>query len=938
MHRAYTSTIVVVILLVATTSFTVAIDSDSATNSAAHTAKRLANPCFACTHLLRSVTTAASRPGRSRDQIILQTQTICQQENLSAQLRLECTVYNDVGNWLTNAGVLGASPVQLKGIHDNPLPACQSVSLCSGMAINTTTLGIAESQPSTPVADGAAIVRFRLKPKWRDMRRPSAEWIAFVKDFITSAAKLLEISPQLLSVHMGANDKDTELLVSRQPGPPYPRALSVQFRNKLQLGSNAPVPQLLRDCIDQSVRLQAYSSVINPTVDSSKNTTAPTKPNNMTTINATSCGVIYNQVRENCGEAFQCTDKCESTFGMYMNNCLRVTKTPEVFAAITKQYKSFFTMCKKCPVTRGQQVQKQCFPHNETLASPPAVCGVACSELYRPYFNECLSGASQTRTATQFYEACNRCTAARHNSVLKTCGGSNSQQTPLAGGANYSYPALCKKECATEFLPLFDQCYEGHNLPHGSKTFRSLCRVTMDGGIAFRFRLNAPVTSVANKVAFKGELVTALASMLSVPQPRVAITLLTPGAPLSNGTAAKYMYVDGMLRVSAQETDPASRTLVAELARLISHPHSKLYRADALKKANPGFGVRLLVAGSHNYDDLHPLPTSMQVASEELKRQQSVAPGSVAVKLWSRIVKYHQHLANSSVTQLQINFDRASIEWLTARVNNAPEHTVQFLKWNMRLHQELLHHATKPRIEFLQSIVTYMNGTSHNAPAPVRYRDYSNIMVQWVSYSNGSTLKQDLARAQHQYFADLVDKKSVETLHVDNATVILLQHKVLKAKAAVIAADTAVLEYFRHKQAGAGIAVINAAEANVEYLKAVMSDSPSLYIALKKALVTYMNVKRDNGSPGAQLQAKLDVGEANKKWLASLSVKDVAHVTDPQDIVSGGSVVQTVTAKQLYTSAHTKSAQDLWSKTSSLILGDAFHQHAIPEPKPSPAA
>jgi len=372
--------------------------------------------------------------------------------------------------------------------------------------------------------------------------------------------------------------------------------------------------------------------------------------------------------------------------------------------------------------------------------------------------------------------------------------------------------------------------------------FRQNCQVAADGGIGVRVKLRTDISKIENTVEYKKLFISNLATLLRIPVDRMEITLITPLQAADPSVAAREggaILIDFIFKNTDNYTEANPRTLVSNLRSLINSPASALYATPQLSSVDSSFGIKTLLAGTHDADS-NRTPSPLEIAKAELRKaieQQELAD---VINLLRSIVRLRELAAKGNLSQLyEYKAQKRETEYLAAIVRKESPNAIKSLGAMVEYAQSVA--AGVPVAKQLTKLARahYMADIARDATTEEKQRE--NAILRWrqaqeygVSVPTLNTLE-----SIAQYFKDLADKKPKETLDVDKARINLMKMLEKSADKANVTFAESVLEYMRSVERHSAPEVLKAREAKVEYQQAIAQRQPQWAVMEKLAVLNY---------------------------------------------------------------------------------------------------
>eukprot|EP01006_Ploeotia_vitrea_P048948 TRINITY_DN67290_c5_g2_i1.p1 TRINITY_DN67290_c5_g2~~TRINITY_DN67290_c5_g2_i1.p1 ORF type:complete len:1313 (+),score=817.69 TRINITY_DN67290_c5_g2_i1:39-3977(+) len=841
------------------------------------------SPCASCRFVVFHLAKEAIELKLTEEDIIIHAQTYCQQESLAQPLRLQCNVYEDVAEWLRKGGMLpdlaaAGKPVDYEQFANAPERFCERVALCGDRPKDDPH----PAQPTPVGPPGAVIMRMKLKSNVTSISRSSAQWSEFVKVFLGDVADALNIPAARLQLHMHADDELTEVVIRRddgsdshpQPGvvrttSETPEQLAHRFKVMVASGKLPKHPWRILSHVDPSFKVQTVPLRIPPSVPIVKRGVHHAKPVR------TDCERMLAHSQAECGENFRCTTKCHDAFRDYFGKCMASGLTEDDRDRIEQQFKEYFVRCEKCTDDRAALVKHKCGLEKGNLGMPQA-CSVACSDVFLPYYRECLAFQEEAMTpheqaATQaFHRLCSKCTPTRVEAVHQVCSyRSWHPESP--------YPESCTHKCAKDYVPLYDSCFdaeEAADRPKGATAFRDKCHTALSGGLGVRFKLNADIAQVPDMVQFKEDIRADCARALNVDIKRVEVTAVHAGS----------IVVDVILLATQKPSEVSPETIVHEIREQLANPVSPIYKkTTVLSHTDPNFGAHTLIPGTHD-EDGRPAPTSLELAQAAYNAAKKNGVDAAHLEELRDIVEYQkdrEYGANSKV----LGVDNAQLEY-QHNLNEGGSKDQQLADYQAILYaKDIVDGATPEQLRSDKALLDYLLLVAAKA-SPLMIQKAKEIAQYMQAFEyGGQTPMTDELSAMIKYHGDIIDKASVDQLRLDLALLKRAKDLAHKASKKQIDFDQSVVEYLSLVHKHAPHTWLDAAEAVVEFYKAKRDGAPDFILKVREAVVDYQNGVK-NGAAQAELarlyQRVLDLQRQAHNPLYQAGLQDIQKDDDDE--------------------------------------------------------
>lgn len=807
--------------------------------------------CAACMRIVQKVAEEAVELKLQSDELVVKTQVACTRGALGPLLRIECSQYHDVRDFLIRGGMISSEPVALGTFATNSAAQrqfCDQVDLCGN--VNYTRIHeIERVLRSRAQADpfGAVVVRFMLKPPYSTLSRPSEKWTAFRTAFIAAVAPVLGVEPDRLELRMEAGDELAEMVV-RAGGSrvgPTPFSVARTFRAYFSRTSTATVvPPVLRQQVDLQFRPQIVPLVIPSTINKVEPEPRPSR-----NYTGPSCRVLLYRATKSCGSSWQCAAGCKRDYKEYFSRCLANSLSPEEHGQVFAQFTEFFRICEECTEKRNREVVRRC-GMNSTRSNFPPKCTLYCSNAFVPLYKDCLTVQSvdfsekERREIDAFYGECSKCTPSRVSAVRAIC------DTRQGSPPNNTFPQTCLRNCSSVYVPFYDACLEGtvDGVMRAATDFRRRCEDAANGGVSFRIKLGGvAMTSIESTDAFQAIVLKELGGVLEVNATRFAVTLIK-SADAHQGS----VFVDVHVKIgdSVLESDP--RAIIDDLRHLISMPMSPLFALPTLRKIDSLYGARTLIPGTHDEDQQQP-SSSLLFSREKLRGAiESGAPFEF-INVLRALVTYHTHVAQDATAE-QLKEDLAYLEYMQSIFKKNPAERIRARFADYQFAAMRNSGASAASLGVYQGIAVYMRDIADGASAETLLRDRAFINYMEGIEGGSSRDKLNELNAVYQYLRDVAAGASEQQLGLDRALINYFRGVLKPLGSAQLATLAAIVDYMQAVAARAPQPEITAREATVEYLNAVSSGAPNYEVAERHAIMEYQRAVYNN-APRAVLES-----------------------------------------------------------------------------------
>ena len=846
--------------------------------------------CDKCQYVVKEVALATQTLKLNEESIVIRTQTICQQLSLYNQFSLECNSYNDVQKWLMSGGLVTTSAVDYQSFADEPIHFCTSVQLCGTKTVNITDLDAITSEPVESDPLDAYICRFKLRSAFRTIPKGTETWVKFKEQFLVLVSQTTQTPIEALSLQQKAGDEFSELIFKRtapfnqteikstvsgyhsdiylgygNKTEPTPENRARLFKAILTPGNNAKnIPGDLLAQVDFTVTPKVMPMVVPPIIN------LPDVAEKNRTYTGPSCRILHERTRASCGSSWNCAEDCQKNFGAWMRVCLSKQISSTQYNEVQSRYVEYFRICRVCTEDRKKMIAYRCKTHESTISGFPTKCSSYCSDVFLPYYKECLAATSgdytqmENQNINAFKHECDQCTAEKLTAVRAVC---DTRKKPI----EKNFPASCTTQCAAVYPAWYGQCQQGERsagLLSGSTRFQTSCLVAKDGGKAFRVRLAINFANVEDlgrwKLAFATELVATLG--IKNEAGRVVITQVDPYIPthdeLIKGRKG-YITVDLNMLVSKDQLEADPTYLVSRMRRLVANPTSSLYSRPVSSHLNSEFGVRTLVWGSHNEDD-QKHESSLDIAKAQLQRAMENGGQTSLINVFKALVAYHEAIEKDEEPSV-VEVERQTVEYLAAVDNKRPKEMQKAEYAELEYAKAVNNGEKQTDLEVKDTYAQWMRAiATHQAKMRV---DELRVVyrLKKAIQNNLPVERTDLLQAVAVLYHDIASKESRNLIRYDRS-IVRWKRLILKKKGkeSVDAAYSAV-EYMKMVVDGFPRNDLLAAESKVEYLMALAKHSPAEMIAFRKKLMEYQYAVKHGEEDAVLKKLANEVFDLHKK-------------------------------------------------------------------------